>query len=57
MAIRVLGFIVLSLIVLGFSGGVAIGQNPSPAFWELRPERVDAMLLPFADGLTLAVKW
>ena len=46
MAIRVLGFIVLSLIVLGFSGGVAIGQNPSPAFWELRPERVDAMLLP-----------
>jgi hypothetical protein len=47
----VLALIVLVLLALifstcVFSGNVAIGQNPSPGFWELRPERVDAMLLP-----------
>jgi hypothetical protein len=47
----VLALLVVLLLVLIFSGSVfsgseAIGQNPSPAFWELRPERVDAMLLP-----------
>jgi hypothetical protein len=47
----VFALVVVILIVLifsgsVFSGNVAIGQSPSPAFWELRPERVDAMLLP-----------
>jgi hypothetical protein len=40
------GPIVLLLSVLIFLANAAIAQNPSPAFWELRPERVDAMLLP-----------
>lgn len=37
---------VFAVVVFIFSGNVVMGQNPSPAFWELRPERVDAMLLP-----------
>ena len=42
----VLASIVLFLSVLIFLANAAIAQNPSPAFFELRPERVDAMLLP-----------
>ena len=42
----VLARLVLILFVFIFLGSAASGQNPSPAFWELRPERVDAMLLP-----------
>jgi hypothetical protein len=46
LALIVPSLAVLSLIVPIFSASAGNAQNPSPAFWELRPERVDAMLLP-----------
>jgi hypothetical protein len=35
-----------AVFVLIFLGTFAFGQTPSPAFWELRPEQISAMLLP-----------
>jgi hypothetical protein len=36
----------LALYLLIFLGSFVFGQTPSPAFWELRPEQINAMLLP-----------
>ena len=37
---------VLVMAALIFLGGFACGQTSSPAFWELRPEQINAMLMP-----------
>ena len=37
---------VLVTAVLIFLGSFACGRTSSPAFWELRPEQINAMLLP-----------
>jgi hypothetical protein len=37
---------VLVTVALIFLAGFACGQTSSPAFWELRPEQIKAMLLP-----------
>ena len=41
---------VFALTVLILSRGIGVAQTSSPAFWELLPEKVDAMLLAPPDG-------